>query len=88
LAAGLLGDPSGEGNGLPVVKITRQGIAAIALSVAILWGCWIATRVMMQRSLAERARVLHDLELLQRKREPEPVFVPTARPRSRHSLLT
>jgi len=65
-----------EGGGVPVVKITGQGIAAIALSVALLWGCWITTRITMQRSLVERARVLQDLERMQRKHRPEPVSVP------------
>lgn len=61
---------------MPVVKITGQGIAAIALSVALLWACWISTRITMERSLVERARVLRELERLQRKQRPEPVSVP------------
>lgn len=61
---------------MPVVKITGQGLAAIALSVALLWACWIATRITMERSLVERARVLRELERMQRKQRPEPVSVP------------
>jgi hypothetical protein len=86
--AGLLQDRPKEGTGVPVVKITGQGIAAIALSVALLWGCWIATRITMERSLTERARVLHDLQLLQRKHRPEPVSVPETRQQKVHSLLS
>ncbi|MDR3703954.1 MAG: hypothetical protein P4L56_30175 [Candidatus Sulfopaludibacter sp.] len=73
---------------MPVVKITGQGLAAIALSVALLWGCWIETRVTMDRSRAERARVLHDLKLLRQERRPEPVSLPAARQRKVHSLLS
>lgn len=63
---------------IPIARITGQGIAAMALSVALLWGCWIATQVTMNRSLTERARILRELERLQRKQhpEPEPVSVP------------
>jgi hypothetical protein len=61
---------------VPIVKITGQGIAAIALSVALLWACWIVTTITMHRSLVERARVLHDLERLQRKQQPQPVSLP------------
>lgn len=65
-----------EGNVMPIAKITGQGISAIGLSVALLWGCWIATRITMDRSLTERARVIRDLERLQRKRQPHPAATP------------
>ena len=61
---------------MPIAKITGQGISAIALSVALLWGCWIATRITMDRSLTERARVMRDLERLQRKHQPQPATNP------------
>ncbi|SPE37863.1 conserved hypothetical protein [Candidatus Sulfopaludibacter sp. SbA3] len=61
---------------MPIVKITGQGIAAIALSVALLWGCWITTRITMRQSLLERARVMRELERLQRKQQPQPVSTP------------
>lgn len=72
---------------MPVVKITGQGIAAIALSVALLWACWIATRITVERTLVERARVLRDLERMQHKRRPEPVSVPL-RPRPYTTAVT
>ena len=65
---------------MPIVKITGQGLAAIALSVALLWGCWIEERAVMRRARVERARVLHDLEMLQRTQHPQPVFNPVPRP--------
>jgi hypothetical protein len=61
---------------MPIARITRQGMAAIALSVALLWGCWIATRITMDRSLVERARVLRELERMQRKLQTEPTSTP------------
>ncbi len=72
---------------MPVVKITGQGIAAIGLSVGLLWACWIATAVTMERSLNERARVFQQLERMQHKRQPEPVFLPR-RPHKISSLIT
>jgi len=59
---------------MPIVKITGQGLSAIALAVALLWGCWFAERYVMDRALTERARVLHDLERM--RRAPEPVSLP------------
>jgi hypothetical protein len=53
---------------MPIVKITGQGIVAIALSVALLWACWIATRITVNRSLTERARVFRDLEITRQRR--------------------
>ena len=64
---------------MPILKITGQGLAAIALSVALLWGCWIEERALTRRAHAERARVLRDLEMLQRTQRPQPVFNPVPR---------
>lgn len=65
---------------MPIVKITGQGIAAIALSVALLWACWIATRVTNDRTMTERARVLRDLERMQRRQQPQPASTPASTP--------
>jgi hypothetical protein len=61
---------------MPIARITGQGLAAMAFSVALLWGCVITDGVMERRAYAERARVLHELRLLQRNTRPEPVSVP------------
>jgi len=62
---------------MPIVKITGQGLSAIALSVALLWGCWIEERVVTSHASIERARVLRDLRQLQRiVPHPLPVFAP------------
>ena len=61
---------------MPIVKITGQGLSAIALSVALLWGCWIEERALTRRAGAEQARVLRDLQQLQRTSPPRPASAP------------
>ena len=51
---------------MPIAKITGPGLAAIALSVALLWSCLIGERVMVRRAYAERAVVMRDLLRMQR----------------------
>ena len=55
---------------MPIAKITGQGLAAIALSVALLWGCWLKEQALVQQDRAERARVLRDLQQLQHHTVP------------------
>ena len=62
---------------MPIAKITGPGLAAIAVSVALLWGCVIGQRVMVHRAYTERARVLRDVERLQRLLRPQPVSIPS-----------
>jgi len=52
---------------MPIIKITRQGLSAIALSVALLWGCVIGQRVAARRAFSERAKVLRDISRMQRR---------------------
>jgi hypothetical protein len=66
---------------VPIAKITGQGLAAIALSVALLWGCLISERVMLRRASAERTLVMRDLQRMQRthlqlNHRSEPVSAP------------
>lgn len=61
---------------MPIVKITGQGLSAIALSVALLWGCLIGQRVIERRAFAERALVLRDLKRMQRGPRSRPVSAP------------
>jgi len=49
------------GKGMPLAQITRPGLAAIAVSVALLWGCLAGEHVLMRKALGERARVLRRL---------------------------
>jgi hypothetical protein len=76
---------------MPIAKITGQGLAAIALSVALLWSCLIGERVLVRRASAERVLVMRDLKRLQRTRlqlnplqpdhRSEPVSAPLHIPR-------
>jgi len=61
---------------MPIVKITGQGLLAIALSVALLWGCLIGQRVAARWAFAERARVLRDLSRMKRRQRAQPVSAP------------
>jgi hypothetical protein len=69
---------------MPIAKITGPGLAAIGISVALLWGCVIGQRMMVERAFTERARVMHDVQLLPRKQPPEPVSSPLKRPHRLH----
>ena len=61
---------------MPIMKITGQGLSAIALSVALLWGCIIAERVTARRAFSERAKVLRDISRMQRRQRTQPVSAP------------
>jgi hypothetical protein len=61
---------------MPIIKITRQGLSAIALSVALLWGCVIGERVAARQAFSERAKVLRDISRMQRRLRTQPASVP------------
>ena len=61
---------------MPIIKITGQGLSAMALSVALLWGCLIGERVMARRAFLERAKVLRDISRMQRRQRTPPVSAP------------
>ena len=67
---------------MPIVRITGQGLAAIALSVALLWACFIGERLMVRHSLAQRAQLMRELHQMQREHRAQPVSAPT--PAGRH----
>ena len=74
---------------MPIAKITGQGLAAIAVSVALLWSCLIGERVMVRRASAERTLVMRDLQRMQRthlkrNHRSEPVSSPGHTPRPLH----
>ncbi len=60
---------------MPIAKITGPGLAGIAISVALLWGCVIGERIMTNRACTERGRVMRDVERL-RRQQAEPVSAP------------
>jgi hypothetical protein len=61
---------------MPMAKITGQGLFAIALSVALLWGCLIGERIMLRHAASRRVRVLHQIERLRRAPHPMPAAAP------------
>ena len=61
---------------MPFAKITGQGLAAIALSVALLWTCLIGERVIVHHASARQAQLIRELHQLQRSRRSVPVSVP------------
>ena len=64
---------------MPIAKITGQGLAAIALSVALLWACFIGERLLVRQSLDQRAQLMRELHQMQRDRRAQPVSAPTLR---------
>ena len=46
---------------MPIARITGQGLAAIALSVALLWACFIGERLMVRQTLARRSQLMREL---------------------------
>jgi hypothetical protein len=61
---------------MPIARISGEGLAAIALSVAVLWGCVIGQRTMAQRAYAERVQVLRNSPRL----EVRPRTIPASAP--------
>jgi hypothetical protein len=61
---------------MSIAKITGQGLSAIALSVALLWGCVIGERVAARRAFSERAKVLREISRMQRRQRTQPVSEP------------
>ena len=62
---------------MPFAKITGQGLAAIAFSVALLWACFIGERLMVHQALTERTQTMRKLRQMQRHNNgPQPVSIP------------
>ncbi|HEX3743299.1 MAG TPA: hypothetical protein VHW09_05205 [Bryobacteraceae bacterium] len=71
---------------MPIVKITGQGLFAIGLSVALLWGCLIGERVLLHHASSRRMRVLHQIHELQHQPRPTPATAPA--PRAARPMIT
>lgn len=52
----------------------------MAASVALLWGCLIGERVMLQRAVAERDQVMRDMRLLRDRQRSQPTAAPVPQP--------
>ncbi len=63
---------------MPIARITGQGLAAIAFSVAILWACFIGERLMVHQALAQRTQLMRELRQMQRHNHntTQPVSIP------------
>jgi len=55
---------------MTITGITKPGLSAMAILVAILWGCFISERLTVQRANLEMERVLRQI------RRPVPVSLP------------
>ncbi len=64
---------------MPIAKITGQGLAAIALSVALLWACLLGERMILNNSYAERAQVMRELRQMQLLHNTQPAAAPVFR---------
>ena len=62
---------------MPIAKITGHGLAAIAFSVGLLWGCVICEHFERQRAVQERARVMREVRRMQGPAHPVPVSAPS-----------
>ena len=71
---------------MPIAKITGQGLFAIGVSVALLWGCLVGERLTMRQATELRVQVLHDIRQLQ-QRHASPVSDPAPR-RALRSTMT
>jgi hypothetical protein len=67
---------------MTIAKITGPGLAAIAGSVALLWGCVIGEQVQRRDAFQERDRVVREVKLMQRRPQSVPVSAPS--PFQRH----
>lgn len=63
---------------MAVAGITRQGLAGMAMSVALLWGCLLGARMIVRQASVEQARALRTIESL-RGRPSQPVSTPAPR---------
>jgi hypothetical protein len=68
---------------MPIARITGQGLAAMTLSVGLLWSCLIGERVIVRHATARQAQLMRELHQLQLNRRTVPVSTPapdTTRP--------
>ena len=72
---------------MAIMGITRQGLAGMAISVALLWGCFLGERMIVRHASLEQARALRSMQSL-RDRRSQPVSTPILRiPRPLHPTV-
>jgi hypothetical protein len=68
--------------GVPIARITSQGLAAIALPVAVLWGCILAENSISRRAYLTRLTTFNQLRQLRqgtrRVNSPAPLWITPA----------
>ena len=69
---------------MPIARITGPGLAAIACSVALLWGSFLAERLLVRQAAEERILVMREVRSSQHLRRSEPVNTPVSAPRPIH----
>jgi hypothetical protein len=62
---------------MALAKITRPGLVAIGLLVAVLWGCVLGEQYFIRRTRLETYRAMRDLRQLRLHRRAEPVSHPS-----------
>jgi hypothetical protein len=65
------------GTPMPIAKITGQGLAAMAVSVGLLWGSVIFGQIAQRNAFFERARVIREVRELQQRQRSVPVSTPS-----------
>jgi len=55
---------------MPLFKITGQGLSAMAVLAALLWGCLLGTRAAERRAVTGRVLVMREIEQLQERTRP------------------
>jgi hypothetical protein len=65
---------------MAIAKITGEGLASIAVLVAILWGCILGERILTRHTAVETYRVMRQIRYLKFKRHIEPASRPDSNP--------
>jgi hypothetical protein len=68
---------------MPIAKITGKGLAGIAFSVGLLWGCVVVERVQHRDAVTERSRVVREVRQMKRQHRSEPAVTPSPFTRKR-----
>jgi hypothetical protein len=65
---------------MAIARITGQGLTAIGISVALLWGCFISERLIVRQATLEASRTLREVRAMRLRRHMQPVSAPAPRP--------
>jgi hypothetical protein len=62
---------------MPIAKITSSGLAAMAVAVALLWGCIVGEQFHRRAAVADRARVMREVRRMQFRQRRVPASTPS-----------